>query len=76
MPILETIPTKQKWMEKSHAQKYFGLEDKKSTFQKLLKEFKEGKYSDGYLSPTYKVILVDIEMFEEFLKERQKNKFR
>lgn len=69
-----TIP--QKWMEKSHAQKNFGLEDRQSTFQKLLKEFKEGEYSDGYLSPTYKVVLIDIDMFEEFLRKREERKFR
>lgn len=76
MEVLTTVPTKQKWMEKSHAQKNFGLEDRQSTFQKLLKEFKEGEYSDGYLSPTYKVVLIDIDMFEEFLRKREERKFR
>jgi len=56
--------------------KNFGLEDRQSTFQKLLKEFKEGEYSDGYLSPTYKVVLIDIDMFEKFLRKREERKFR
>ncbi len=76
MEITKVTTVPQKWMEKSHAQKYFGLEDKQATFQKLLKEFKEGEYSDGYLSPTYKVVLIDVDMFEEFLRKREERKFR
>lgn len=73
MEILKTIPVKQKWMEKSQAMKYFGLENRKSYFQNLLKDFKK---SDGYLSPTYKVVLIDVEKFEKFLREREEAKFR
>jgi len=74
MEILKTESLKQKWMEKSDARKFFGLEDRKPYFQTLLKEFKNE--SDGYLSPTYKVVLIDIDKFEQFLKKREENKFR
>lgn len=73
MEITKVTTLPQKWMEKSQAMKYFGLENRKSYFQNLLKDFKQ---SDGYLSPTYKVVLIDIDKFEQFLKKREENKFR
>lgn len=76
MEITKVTTVQQKWMEKSHAMKYFGLDERKPYFQSLLKEFKESKFCDGYLSPTYKVVLIDIDMFEEFLRKREERKFR
>lgn len=76
MEITKVTTIPQKWMEKSHARKYFGLDERKPYFQSLLKEFKEGQFSDGYLSPTYRVVLIDVDQFEDFLKYREERKFR
>ncbi|KFN92143.1 hypothetical protein [Tetragenococcus muriaticus] len=76
MEITKVTTIPQKWMEKSHAMKYFGLDERKPYFQSLLKEFKNSEFADGYLSPTYKVVLIDIDMFEEFLRNREERKFR
>lgn len=76
MEITKVTTIPQKWMEKSHARKYFGLEERKPYFQSLLKEFKESEFAEGYLSPTYKVTLIDINLFENFLKDREERKFR
>ena len=76
MEITKVTTIPQKWMEKSHARKYFGLDERKPYFQSLLKEFKESEFSEGYLSPTYRVALIDVDLFEKFLKDREERKFR
>ena len=74
--IAKTIELQQVWMEKSACQKFFGLDARTPYFQKLLTEFRESDFKDGYLSPTYKVVLVDINKFEAFLKWKEANKFK
>ena len=74
--IAKTIEIPQVWMEKSSCRQFFGLEERKSYFQSLLTEFRDGEFKDGYMSPTYKVVLVDINKFEAFLKWKEANKFK
>lgn len=64
---VETVS--QCWIAKQDAIKYFGYENHQPVFQKILKRFKEHeKFKDYYLSPTYKVPIVRIDKFEEFLR--------
>lgn len=59
----------QVWIAKQDAIKYFGYENHQPVFQKLLKRFKEDKrFKEYYLLPTYKVPIVRIDKFEEFLR--------
>lgn len=74
--IAKTVEVKQVWMEKSQAQKYFGLEERFPYYQKLVSEFSKSEFKDGYLSPTYKVVLIDIKKFEAFLKWKAEKKFK
>lgn len=61
--------TTQAWIAKQDAIKYFGYENHKPVFQKLLKRFKEDKrFKKYYLLPTHKVPIVRIDKFEEFLR--------
>lgn len=63
-PVVEQV-----WMAKQDAVKYFGYENHEQTFQGLLKRFKEHNlFKDFYLLPTYKVPIIRIDKFEEFLR--------
>ena len=75
--VAKTIDLEQAWMGKDHAIVYFGCENRKPYFQKLLATFKEHKdFKDGYLAPTYKVVLIHIATFEKFLRWHEANKFK
>lgn len=75
--IAKTIEVPQAWMEKQNAIKYFGYEGREQSFQKLLAQFKEhDEYKKGYLSPTYKIVLLHINTFEAFLRWVEKNKYK
>lgn len=59
----------QAWIAKQDAIKYFGYENHKLVFQKLLARFKnDDRFKDFYLLPTNGVSIVRIDKFEEFLR--------
>lgn len=75
--IAKTIEVEQAWLEKTENRKYFGLDVKSdSYYQDLLKEFKTSEFKDGYLSPTYGVVLIDVKLFEQFLRDKKAKKFK
>lgn len=75
--ITKTIDLEQAWMAKDEAIIYFGYQKHKSTFQKMLGEFKVHKdFKSGYLLPTPNVPLINLNKFAEFLVWREKNKYR
>lgn len=75
--IANTIELPQAWMGKEDAIIYFGYEKHEPTFQKLLAEFKaHEEFKKGYRLATYKVPIVRIDLFDQFLEWRDKNKFK
>lgn len=75
--LAETIKLPQLSMPKDEAIKYFGFEGHESTFQRLLAEFKvHPDYKSGYRAPTYKIVLININLFDQFLDWKDKNKFK
>lgn len=75
--IANTIELPQAWMGKEDAIIYFGYEKHESTFQKLLAEFKSNPdFKRGYRLATYKVPTVRIDLFDQFLDWKDKNKFK
>lgn len=75
--IAKTIEIPQLSMGKEEAMINFGFRNHKRTFQDLLKEFKEHpEFGKGYNLVTYKVLLINVEDFDNFLKWRGKNKFK
>ncbi len=75
--VAKTIEVPQAWMAKDEAIIYFGYQKHKALFQKLLREFKEHEdYKDGYRLPTYGLPIVKVQLFDEFLKWRDQNKFK
>lgn len=77
LTIANTLELPQAWMPKNEAIKYFGFEGHESTFQRLLAEFKvHADFKNGYRSPTYKIVLVNINQFDRFLDWKAKNKFK
>jgi hypothetical protein len=74
---INVIELPQAWMAKDEAIIYFGYKLHKALFQKLLKEFKEHeKFRDGYRLPTSNMPIINIKLFDEFLKRRDKNKYK
>lgn len=72
-----TIELTQAWMAKDEAIIYFGYQNHKPLFQKLLKEFKEhDEFKEGYRLPTYGLSIINVQLFDEFLNWRDKNKFK
>ena len=72
-----TIELTQVWMAKDEAIVYFGYQNHKPLFQKLLKEFKEHvDFKEGYRLPTYGLSIINVQLFDEFLTWRDKNKFK
>lgn len=75
--LARTIEVKQAWMAKDEAVIYFGYQNHKSLFQKLLREFKEHKdFKDGYRLVTSNLPIINIELFDEFLVWRTSNKYK
>ncbi|MFR3683916.1 MAG: hypothetical protein ACLTXM_02610 [Enterococcus sp.] len=75
--IAKTVEIPQVWMAKDEALVYFGYKNHVSTFQKILAEFKDHPdYQEGYRLPTYKVPIVRIDLFDQYLKWRDLNKFK
>lgn len=75
--IANTIELPQAWMGKEDAIVYFGYEKHESTFQKLLKEFKEHPdFKKGYRLATYKVPTVRIDLFDQFLAWKHTSQFK
>lgn len=75
--IAETMIIPQIWMGKEEAILCFGYRDHESTFQKLLAEFKSHPdFKEGYRLATYKVPTVRIDLFDQFLDWKDKNKFK
>lgn len=75
--LARTIEVKQAWMAKDEAVIYFGYQNHKSLFQKLLREFKEHKdFKDGYRLVTSNLPIINIQLFDKFLIWREKNKYK
>lgn len=75
--LARTIEVKQAWMAKDEAVIYFGYQNHKSLFQKLLREFKEHKdFKDGYRLVTSNLPIININLFDEFLVWRTSNKYK
>ncbi len=75
--LARTIEVKQAWMAKDDAVIYFGYQNHKSLFQKLLREFKEHKdFKDGYRLVTSNLPIINIKLFDEFLVWRTSNKYK
>lgn len=73
----KTIELPQAWMAKDEAIIYFGYQNHKPLFQKLLKEFKEHKvFGSGYMLPTSNMPIIEVSIFLDFLKWREGNKYR
>lgn len=75
--LAKTIEVPQAWMAKDEAIIYFGYQNHKALFQKLLKEFKEhDEFKTGYRLVTSNMPIVNMEKFDDFLIWREKNKFK
>lgn len=75
--VAKTIEISQAWMAKDEAIIYFGYQNHKALFQKLLREFKEHEdFKEGYRLPTYGLAIVKVQLFDDFLVWRDKNKFK
>lgn len=75
--LAKTVELNQAWMAKDEAIVYFGYQNHKPLFQKLLKEFKEhDEFKEGYRLPTYGLSIINVRLFDEFLTWRDKNKFK
>lgn len=75
--IAGTTQLDQVWMAKDEAIIYFGYQLHKSSFQKLLKEFKSHPdYKKGYRLVTSNLPIINIKLFDSFLDWRDKNKFK
>ena len=75
--LAKTVELNQAWMAKDEAIVYFGYQNHKPLFQKLLKEFKEhDEFKEGYRLPTYGLSIINVQLFDEFLNWRDKNKFK
>lgn len=75
--LAKTIEIKQAWIGKDDAIVYFGYKGKEQSFQKLLREFKEHElFKDGYRLVTYKVPIINIQMFDKFLEWKSKKIFK
>lgn len=75
--LARTIEVKQAWMAKDEAVIYFGYQNHKALFQKLLREFKEHKdFKDGYRLVTSNLPIINIQLFDEFLVWRTSNKYK
>jgi hypothetical protein len=75
--LAKTIEAQQAWMAKDEAIVYFGYQLHKPLFQKLLKEFKEHqKFKSGYRLVTSNLPIINIQLFDEFLDWRAKNKYK
>ncbi|WP_240310759.1 hypothetical protein [Brochothrix thermosphacta] len=67
----------QAYISKQDAIVYFGYQNHQSVFQKLLKEFKEHvSFGKGYILSTYGLPILNIQLFEEFLRWRDENKYK
>ncbi|MBS7578476.1 MULTISPECIES: hypothetical protein [unclassified Enterococcus] len=72
-----TPSIQQAWIAKDDAIVFFGYQNHKPAFQKLLKEFKSEKsFSDGYILSTHKIPIIKIDTFEKFLRWREVNKYK
>ena len=77
MTVCKVVELNQVWMAKDEAQIFFGYRMHKPLFQKLLKEFKDHPdFADGYRLPTHNMPIIEAELFDRFLKWREKNKFK
>ena len=75
--LAKTVELNQAWMAKDEAIVYFGYQNHKPLFQKLLKEFKEhDEFKEGYRLPTYGLSIINVQLFDAFLTWRDKNKFK
>lgn len=75
--LAKTIEVQQAWMAKDEAIIYFGYQNHKALFQKLLKEFKEHEdFKEGYRLVTYGLPIIHMRKFDDFLVWRDKNKFK
>lgn len=75
---VNVITIDQKFATVPQAMMYFGFEKKsRRTFGRYMAEFADHKdYKDGYINPTGNFVLLDIQKFEEFLRWKDKNKFK
>lgn len=78
LAIAKTVAVEKKWMRKDNAMKHFDFAGNQvRSFGVLLSEFKSHPdFSQGYLNPTYKLVLIDIDLFEQFLIWKHDNKFK
>lgn len=78
LTIARTVQVEQHWMLKEDAMKHFGFKEKQArTFSRYLSEFKMNpEFTEGYMNPSYKIVLIDVDIFERFLKWKDKNKFK
>lgn len=75
--LAKTIELPQAYMAKDEAIIFFGYSNHTALFQKLLKEFKEHeRFKLGYRLVTYGMPIINIQLFDEFLTWRDKNKFK
>lgn len=75
--LARTIEVPQAWMAKDEAVVYFGYQQHKSLFQKLLKEFKEHEdFKEGYRLVTSNLPIINIQLFDNFLVWRAANKYK
>jgi len=77
MTLGRIIEIPQAWLPKEEAIIFFGYKGHEASFQKLLAEFKDHpEFGKGYRSPTYKIVTVHIQRFDDFLTWKQANKFK
>lgn len=75
--VAKIIEVPQAWMAKDEAIIYFGYQLHKPLFQKLLKEFKEhDDFKKGYRLVTSNMPIINMQLFDDFLVWREKNKYR
>lgn len=77
MQLTKVVEIPQAWMPKEDALVHFGYKGHEALFQKLLAEFKDHPdFKAGYRNATYKVVTINIALFDSFLDWRDKNKFK
>lgn len=75
---VEVIQVEQKFATITQAMKYFGFENKsRRTFGRYVSEFTNHKdFKHGYINPTGHFPLIDLKLFEAFLRWKDATKFK
>ncbi|SKA13553.1 hypothetical protein SAMN02745116_02532 [Pilibacter termitis] len=76
MNVVKVIEKESPYTDKENLAKYYKISI--HTLNKLIPEFRESKFCSekGYRRPCYKVVIIKIDEFDEFITHKHKNLFR